>query len=215
MRVENLHEGQIIKNYKELCDILEIKAKPSSNTNGRKAQHKEFDRYFSCNKQGHKYIITKIYENPKEKVDKRNKNSGGNNLKYKDILSPKELSNEFDGFYVYRHILNDEIIYVGKGCKRRVVNGNRSYDVKTVQKEIVKRFDDEFEALKFEEGLIKYYKSIGQCKYNSDIYVPGVTHANKNRKLKPKKPKDKEKEACELLLELGYQFDKYKGWYIN
>lgn len=27
MRVENLHEGQIIKNYKELCDILEIEPK--------------------------------------------------------------------------------------------------------------------------------------------------------------------------------------------
>ena len=212
MRVENLHEGQIIKNYKELCDILEIKPR---NGKGRILNHKEFDRHFSYDKDGHKYIITSIYKVPKDRIDKRSRRFGGNNLKYKDILSPKELSNEFDGFYVYRHMINDEVIYIGKGCKRRAVNGNRPYDIRTVQKEIVKRFDDEFEALKFEEGLIKYYKSIGQCKYNSDIYVPGITHAIKNNKLRPKKPKDKEKEAYKLLLELGYQFHKYKGWHIN
>ena len=83
MRVENLHEGQIIKNYKSLCELLEVEAKPSSNTNGRKAQHKEFDRYFSCNKQGHKYIITKIYENPKERIDNR---MNGNNTVFSDDI---------------------------------------------------------------------------------------------------------------------------------
>lgn len=108
-----------------------------------------------------------------------------------------------------------KLFILEKDVKEGLVNGNRPYDIRIVQKEIVKRFDDEFEALKFEEGLIKYYKSIGQCKYNSDIYVPGITHAIKNNKLRPKKPKDKEKEAYKLLLELGYQFHKYKGWYIN
>lgn len=207
MRIENLHEGQIVKNYKELCKILNVEAKGGAS---KIAQYKEFDRYFEYEKQGHKYIITKIYENPKERIDNR---MNGNNLKYKDILSPRELSNEFDGFYVYRHILNDEVIYVGKGCKRRVLDGNRPYDLRTVQKEIMKRFDDEFEALKFEEGLIKYYKSMGQCKYNSDIYVPGLFR-DKSSNIKPK-PKKKDKEAYKLLLELGYQFDKYKGWHIN
>ena len=211
MEIKNLKEGQVIKNYKELCKVLEIESKKSNDTRARKRHHEEFARHFEYEKQGQKYIITKIYDNPKKKIEKR----GGNNLKYKDVLSPKELSNEFDGFYVYRHMINDEVIYIGKGCKRRAVNGNRPYDIRIVQKEIVKRFDDEFEALKFEEGLIKYYKSIGQCKYNSDIYVPGITHAIKNNKLRPKKPKDKEKEAYKLLLELGYQFHKYKGWYIN
>ena len=211
MRVENLHEGQIIKNYKELCDILEIKPRKSG-SNSYKSQLKEFNRYFQFEKQGHKYIISKIYDNPKEKVDKRSKNSGGNNLKYKDILSPKELSREFDGFYVYRHMIGDEVIYVGKGCRRRAVDGNRPYNIKTVQKEIVKRLDDEFEALKFEEGLIKYYKSIGQCEYNSDMYVPGLFRDKTN--IKPK-PKNKDKDAYRLLQELGYEFDKYKGWHIN
>ena len=211
MRIENLHEGQIVKNYKELCEILNVEARKSG-SNSHKAQHKEFNRYFEFEKQGHKYIIKNIHDKPKDKIDNRSNNIGGNNLKYKDILSPRELSNEFDGFYVYRHILNDEVIYVGKGCKRRVLDGNRPYDLRTVQKEIVKRFDDEFETLKFEEGLIKYYKSIGQCKYNSDIYVPGLFRDKINIKPRPKK---KDKEAYKLLLELGYQFDKYKGWHIN
>lgn len=211
MRIENLHEGQVVKNYKSLCEILNVEARKSG-SNSHKAQLKDFNRYFEFEKQGHKYIIKNIYDKPKDKIDNRSNNIGGNNLKYKDILSPKELSNEFDGFYVYRHIKNDEVIYVGKGCKRRVLDGNRPYDIRTVQKEIVKRFDDEFEALKFEEGLIKYYKSIGQCKYNSDIYVPGLFRDKSNIKPRPKK---KDKEAYKLLLELGYQFDKYKGWHIN
>ena len=210
MRVENLHEGQVIKNYKELCDILEVEAKQNNDTRARKRHHEEFNRYFEYEKQGQKYIITRIFDEPKEKIEKR----GGNNLKYTDILSPKELSNEFDGFYVYRHILNDEVIYIGKGCKRRVVDGNRQYSMKDIKKEIVKRFDNEFEALRFEENLIKYYKSIGQCRYNGEVYVPGAIASIKDSKLKPKPTKDKEKEACELLLELGYQFDKYKGWYM-
>ena len=191
MRVENLHEGQVIKNYKELCKVLDVE--PKAGGSSKKSQIKDIERYIKYEKQGQKFIIIKIYDNPKEKADKRSKNSGGNNLKYKDILSPKELSREFDGFYVYRHMIGDEVIYVGKGCRRRAVDGNRPYNIKTVQKEIIKRFDDEFEALRFEEGMIKYYKSIGQCKYNSDIYVPGVTHAIKNNKLKPKKPKEYEK----------------------
>ena len=73
MRVENLHEGQIIKNYKELCDILEIKAR---NGKGRILNHKEFDRHFSYDKDGHKYIITNIYKVPKDRIDNR---SNGNN----------------------------------------------------------------------------------------------------------------------------------------
>lgn len=83
MRIENLEVGQVIKNYKELCAVLGIEARTGK---GRILNHKEFDRYFKYNKQGQKYIITNIYDNPKEKEDNRKNNKGGNNRVYCDDI---------------------------------------------------------------------------------------------------------------------------------
>lgn len=80
MKIENLKVEQVVKNYKELCELLDIEAKGGAS---KIAQHKEFDRYFSYNKQGHKYIITKIYENPKERIDNR---MNGNNTVFADDI---------------------------------------------------------------------------------------------------------------------------------
>ena len=82
MKIDNLKVGKVIKNYKSLCEILEIEAK-NSGSNSHKAQLKEFNRYFEFEKQGHKYIITKIYENPKERIDNR---MNGNNTVFSDDI---------------------------------------------------------------------------------------------------------------------------------
>lgn len=42
MNINNLTENQIIKNYKELCGMLEIN---STTSNSKKAQFKELDRF--------------------------------------------------------------------------------------------------------------------------------------------------------------------------
>nr|WP_054549545.1 NUMOD3 domain-containing DNA-binding protein [Lysinibacillus sphaericus] len=80
-------------------------------------------------------------------------------------------------YYVYIHKLNDEVIYVGKGsgsrkyfahrnkCWQKIVGENKSQ----VRIEIVKRFDNEEQAYKFEKELTLYYKNIGQCKANINI----------------------------------------------
>lgn len=81
MNVNNLRVGQIVKNYKVLCEILgqEIKA-----GKGRQLQLKEFERYFEYHKDGQKFIIDCIYDEPLQKIDKR---SEGNNSKYKDDIA--------------------------------------------------------------------------------------------------------------------------------
>lgn len=76
MKVENLHEGQVIKNYKELCKILEIEEKPGKS---RQLQHNHFNQYFEYKKEGHKYIINKIYKNVENKIKR-----GGNNRLFVD-----------------------------------------------------------------------------------------------------------------------------------
>lgn len=70
MNINNLQEGQTIKNYKELCSLLEIEV---SAGNKKKAQLKDIERYFTYEKQGNKFIIKEMYSEPLPKEDnKRN-----------------------------------------------------------------------------------------------------------------------------------------------
>lgn len=97
MKIENLSEGLIIKNYKELCSMLEIKVEAG---NSKKAQLKELERFIKYHKEGNKFIIDEIYnENSiREKDDKRGicNNAYGEELKYLIlcILATSEENNE-------------------------------------------------------------------------------------------------------------------------
>lgn len=81
MNLDNLQIGQEIKNYKILCELLEEPVK-----NGGKSkdyQLKDFERYFSFHKQGQKFIIDEIFDEPLEKEDGR---SLGNNSPYSNDI---------------------------------------------------------------------------------------------------------------------------------
>lgn len=69
MKIENLIVGQAYK-YKELCEVLEIKATSKAN-NSRIAQFKELERYCKYHKKGHSIIIDSINTVVGEKVDNR------------------------------------------------------------------------------------------------------------------------------------------------
>jgi len=69
MDISKLYIGLIIKNYKELCAILGIPVKAS--TNSKQAQYKEMDRFFKYHKEGNKFIIDEIYDTPLDKIDNR------------------------------------------------------------------------------------------------------------------------------------------------
>ena len=59
--------GDCIKNYKELCTILK---QPVCTGNQKKAQLKNFNRYFEYEKIGNKFLITDIYDTPLPKEHK-------------------------------------------------------------------------------------------------------------------------------------------------
>ena len=83
MNISNLYQGQIIKNYKELCTILGIK--PMTSTDSKKAQYKELERYCTYTKQGQKIIINEVFAEPLPKIDHRKDEAKeGNNSKYVD-----------------------------------------------------------------------------------------------------------------------------------
>ncbi|HCL4447280.1 TPA: hypothetical protein N2D16_002885 [Clostridium botulinum] len=68
MNIKNLTKGMIIKNYKELCEILEVKTKGGD---AKKAQLKELSYYCKYTKEGHKFIIQEVYKKPLPIQDKR------------------------------------------------------------------------------------------------------------------------------------------------
>lgn len=51
----------VVKNYRELCELLGEEIKTSDS---KKAQLKRWSRYFLWDKNGHKYTIKEIYDNP-------------------------------------------------------------------------------------------------------------------------------------------------------
>ena len=76
INTSNLKIGQVVKNYKELCALLEEEVKTGKS---KQLQLDNLKRFFEWEKAGQKFIITDIYDTPLPKVDGR---SSGNNSKY-------------------------------------------------------------------------------------------------------------------------------------
>lgn len=63
MEMKNVEVGKVFKNWGALCEALGVKTKSSGY---RVKQEREFRRYFNWEKEGHKVIITEVYEKPVE-----------------------------------------------------------------------------------------------------------------------------------------------------
>lgn len=75
----NLETGQSHKSYRKLCEVLGAKVTTGAS---KQAQFKEWECYFSYKKQGNSFVITEIYDAPKERV--YNYSGGNNKVKYID-----------------------------------------------------------------------------------------------------------------------------------
>lgn len=72
MNLDNICVGMEVKNYKELCGLLGVKA-----TTGKSKiiQLNDFERYFKFEKRGYKFFILDIYTTPIEKPERKGNNS--------------------------------------------------------------------------------------------------------------------------------------------
>ena len=68
INTNQLAEGMIVKNYKQMCELLE---QEPSDGNSKKYQIKTWERYFDYYKDGQKFVITQIYDTPLPKNDGR------------------------------------------------------------------------------------------------------------------------------------------------
>ncbi len=78
--ISKLVIGMVIKNYRELCRILNEEATTGK---AKQLQLKNWKRYFDWEKDGQKFIIVDIYDTPLPKEDLRRK---GNNSIYKNYI---------------------------------------------------------------------------------------------------------------------------------
>lgn len=69
MNVDNLYEGMVVKNYKEMCNILNENYYSASGK-VKSNQLEQWQRYFSYEKNGHKFIIKTIYSEPLPDISK-------------------------------------------------------------------------------------------------------------------------------------------------
>jgi len=74
----NLYVGMVVKNYKMLCHLLNQEPKTSDS---KKAQEKEWKRFFDWTREGQKYIIINVHNNQLPKDDKRYDGNNKNNRK--------------------------------------------------------------------------------------------------------------------------------------
>ncbi|KQC91222.1 hypothetical protein AM596_15810 [Clostridium perfringens CP4] len=107
MEIENLTEGMEIKNYKELCNILNIKV---SDGNSKKKQLNELERYCSYHRNGFKYIIDEIFEIPKPKANILRPNKKGELLRNIKGFNVSKENVHSKGVY---KIELDNYIYIG------------------------------------------------------------------------------------------------------
>jgi hypothetical protein len=110
----------IIKNYKELCAILEIKI---ASRKQKILQLKELERYVSYHKNGNKFIIDEIYNIPKEKIN----NTNHYMAQYSNLLINEK---EYNKIGVYC-VIQDNKIYIGStivGFRQRFQEHNKRND---------------------------------------------------------------------------------------
>lgn len=96
--ISRIESGIVVKNYKEMCETL---GEEICEGNSKKAQLKEWSRYFAWEKKGQKFIVLDIYDEPLPKDDGRqNKNIY---VKYIQVILMKILSkqkNTKEPFYI-------------------------------------------------------------------------------------------------------------------
>ena len=130
-------EKKIYKNYKEICGAMDWKV-----TSGKSKilQLKDLERYCKYHKDGNKFIIDEVYENPKEKI--YNRGGARNVTPYLEDLTKKLLSEIYckgkDGQYTIG------ISSLLKDCV--LVNNNYSY-CKQKKDKLSKYLDIDFDMI--------------------------------------------------------------------
>ena len=218
-KIKELYVGQEFANYRRLCEFLEEKEKGGKS---RDLQIKNWQRYFSFEKRGHKLIIIDVYDEPKNKIDNRGRKKFAS-YKYPDLGKCNITTEQEKLKGVYKIQLDNEV-YVGSttvGFRTRYrQHSNNENNMNPHTQDLLKRGatfeilwiadenDSETIIRQKENDYIEQYRNNGYDMLNSHIpvIISEKRTVNSKRKIKYKNIKiNKEdyEKAIALLTENG------------
>ena len=116
----NIEQGEVFKNYKELCERL---GEPVKGGDSKKAQLKEWERIFSYQKQGHKFIITEVFNTQKQNI----KRGGNHNQVYAKDMDVIILSYLDSGEWLFNDIFVNIAPILSSTYNQMVRNGCKTF----------------------------------------------------------------------------------------
>ena len=149
-----LQVGQVVKNYKELCNILGMPIYKSG-SNQDKAQKKLYKRYFEWEKTGQKIVVLDIYDEPLESGDARQSGNRNIYLKYIESILLK---------YVYHK--KGQVCYITKNQLWTIL-GMINSNYKKIPWKVLQNEDEYLDISKWE--FDKFYMRCSS-KLNSILY---------------------------------------------
>ena len=164
-KLDNIATGEVFKNYSALCTALD---EPQKTGKSKQLQLLEWQRYFTYEKQGHKFIITEIFEEPKEKVTRYISNNRTNIQSMIDLLQ-SDLDYTKGQFYSYTSWFCDVLRLLDKTIL------NLPYVDDLSIRQVCEKY--KLQSTQREEILIQYIFSAKR--YLQDIFLKSLAYLNK------------------------------------
>lgn len=165
IKLDSIATGEVFRNYSELCAVLD---EPQKTGKSKQLQLLDWQRYFTYEKQGHKFIITEIFEEPKEKVTRYTSNNRTNIQSMIDLLQ-SNLDYTKGQFYSYTSwfcnilgLLDKTVLNLPYADKLLIQQTCEKYHLQSTQRE---------------EILIQYIFSAKRCL--QDIFLKSLAYLNK------------------------------------
>lgn len=233
-----LKKNQVIKNAKELGKILEKKHDDTKNvdTKVKRGWENELNRFCNWHKEGHKYVIDRVFKVAKEKVDGRGKSEGsrGNNNQFGkslDILIMNYLQNtkQFDLTYlnimINFGIISPKVkefrdnVQLRKNKLDKLNIRNKTYSVYTLYMNTILRSQLIYTLNRLKKNGIINYKTYYMCYTKTDEYIEVLEEFNSHiEECKDRVNKEMEMNITEVM-EIGgktlKQFNDLTKLYLN
>ena len=219
MKIENLKVGMVIKNYKVLCELLEI---PVKDGNSKQAQLKALEQVCVYHKEGQKFIIDGIFGGVIPIIYGKGENPNSHrNSKVKSQPQFKIPHEKFNSIGVYAIVLNHQI-YIGSTTNgfRTRFNQHNSKDNTMITKEMLQDENAQFVMLKEMNNSSEFEIRLEEERYiqhyinDTDWEVMNITPTVKikgRRKVNEPKPKYKSIRVLETEYEKAIQLLKENG----
>jgi hypothetical protein len=208
MEIKNIKVGMVVKNYKELCELVGVKVRNGSQ---KKKQLEDFKRYFECDKLGQSFLITKVYSKPRAFTEEE---------MIELLLLHLLVTNENDNQYVLittKRNMYEKLKMVNLNYKYCVNNPEQVAVYKNIPEKIILDNTNSMDRT-LENKLIKTLNNLSDRKIlvSMDVYM--ISHFDNNSS-KHQIATDEEIQLCvgiegDVLKELGYSSQteaKFRG----